>query len=158
MDSLTMSILSKSLRNLSGLTAKRDSLIGELKKIESAIVSALSGKAQEVEKASGKKRGPKPKAARKVVAVKAAAPKKAKAVKAVKPKATKAAAGAKRGKRGALKEQILAALKSAGAKGVSVKDLSKNLGVKTQNVHVWFSTTGKTVGVEKVSPGVYRLK
>jgi len=156
MDCLTMSILSKSLRNLSGLTAKRDSLIGELKKIETAIVSALTGKGQE-EKAPAKKRGPKPKAA-KVVAVKAAAPKKAKEVKAVKPKAAKAAAGAKRGKRGALKEQILAALKSAGAKGVSVKDLSDNLGVKTQNVHVWFSTTGKTVGVEKVSPGVYRLK
>lgn len=151
MDSLTMSILSKSL---SGLTAKRDSLIGELKKIESAIVAALSGKGSEVAKASGKKRGPKPKA--KVVAAKVAAPKKA--VKAVKAKASKAAAGAKRGKRGALKEQILSALKSAGSKGVSVKDLSKNLGVKTQNVHVWFSTTGKTVGVEKVSPGVYRLK
>ena len=150
-----MSILSKSLRNLSGLTAKRDSLIGELKKIETAIVSALTGKAQE-EKAPAKKRGPKPKAAKAVVVK--AAPKKAKEVKAVKPKAAKAAAGAKRGKRGALKEQILAALKSAGAKGISVKDLSDNLGVKTQNVHVWFSTTGKTVGVEKVSPGVYRLK
>jgi hypothetical protein len=150
-----MSTLSKSLRNLPALTAKRDSLIGELKKIETAIVSALSGKGQE--EAPAKKRGPKPKAA-KVVAVKAAAPKKAKEVKAVKPKAAKAAAGAGRGKRGALKEQILAALKSAGAKGVSVKDLSDKLGVKTQNVHVWFSTTGKTVGVEKVSPGVYRLK
>ena len=133
------------------MTAKRDSLIGELKKIESAIVAALSGKGSEVAKASGKRRGPKPKA--KAVVAKAAAPK-----KAVKAKAAKASAGAKRGKRGALKEQILSALKSAGSKGVSVKDLSKNLGVKTQNVHVWFSTTGKTVGVEKVSPGVYRLK
>jgi len=66
---------------------------------------------------------------------------------------------AKKGKRGALKELILAELKTAGSKGVSVKDLSAKLGVKNQNVHVWFSTTGKTVsGLKKSGPGRWELQ
>lgn len=65
----------------------------------------------------------------------------------------------KRGKRGALKEKILAALREGGAKGVAVKDLSKKLGVKNQNVHVWFSSTGRKLGgIQKIGAGRYRLK
>ena len=64
-----------------------------------------------------------------------------------------------RGRRGALTAQILAALKAAGDKGVAVKELSKKLGVKNQNVHVWFSSTGKKLGnIVKISAGRYRLK
>lgn len=143
------------LKSISGLTNKLAATIDELKKIEQTILASLSTEAP----AAPAKRGPKPKAA----AVKAKAP--AKKVEAKAPVAAKApraakppAAPKKAGKRGAIKEQIVAALQKSGAKGVSVKDLSEKLGVKAGNIHVWFATTGKTVGVEKVAPGVYRLK
>lgn len=64
----------------------------------------------------------------------------------------------KRGKRGAVKEAVLAELKAAGKVGVSVKDLSAKLGIKNQNMHVWFGTTGKTIkGLKKVGKGQWAL-
>ncbi len=146
-------LTSSTLRSISGLTDTLSATISELKKIETSILSSISGSAAA---AAPKRRGRKPGA--KAVAVKVAAPaKKEKAPKAA--KAVKAPAAAKTsGKRGAVKEQIVAALKKAGAKGISVKELSTKLDIKPGNIHVWFATTGKTVGVDKVAPGVYRLK
>ena len=55
---------------------------------------------------------------------------------------------------GALKDTILAALQKADGAGIAIKDLSRALGVKAQNLHVWFSSTGRKVkGVTKVSAG-----
>ncbi len=72
-------------------------------------------------------------------------------------KASKVKSG-KRGRRGAVKEQIVAALHAAGSKGVFIKDLSSKLGIKNQNVHVWFATTGKTIkGLKKTGPGHFTL-
>ncbi len=74
-----------------------------------------------------------------------------------KAKATKTRATKTRG-RGALKESILAELKSAGAEGVSVKSLVEKLGNKSANLHAWFNMTGKNVpGIKKIGRGVYRL-
>lgn len=76
------------------------------------------------------------------------------------------AAGAKRrpkkgrpkmNKRGALKEFILKELEAAGSAGVAVKELSERLGVKNQNVHVWFASTGKSLGAKKIGRGRYAL-
>lgn len=68
----------------------------------------------------------------------------------------KAAPAAGKGRRGALKEAILNALKEAGPAGLGAKDLSTKLGVKNQNIHVWFSTTGKTVkGLKKTKTGTW---
>jgi predicted transcriptional regulator of viral defense system len=40
-----------------------------------------------------------------------------------------------------------------------VKELSSKLGVKNQNVHVWFSSTGKKLGtIQRIGAGRYRLK
>jgi hypothetical protein len=65
----------------------------------------------------------------------------------------------RRSKRGALKEQILAALASAGQAGVRVTELAGVLGTKAANIHAWFHSTGKKVpGLSKVSGGHYRLK
>ena len=55
---------------------------------------------------------------------------------------------------GALRDSILAALQKADGAGIAVKDLSRVLDVKAQNLHVWFSSTGRNVkGVTKVSAG-----
>ena len=63
---------------------------------------------------------------------------------------------AKRGRRGALKGKILEALKAAGSRGIKVTELAERLNVKNQSLHVWFSTTGKTIkGLRRTSPGQY---
>jgi len=59
-------------------------------------------------------------------------------------------------RRGGLKERIIRALRAAGDKGVTVKDLAGRLGKSYGNVSVWFHTTGKGVKeIEKVAPGKY---
>ncbi|CAN5554688.1 hypothetical protein BH09VER1_BH09VER1_38060 [soil metagenome] len=145
------SINTAKLKSLLKLTEVRDAIAAELQKVEEAIASVFSGSSAPAKTGPkpGKRRGRKP--GRKAVAVAAPDAPAAKASPAKK-------AAKKGGRRGAMKDQILSILKEAGAKGASVKDISSKLGVKTQNVHVWFSTTGKTAGVKKVSPGVYRLK
>lgn len=72
---------------------------------------------------------------------------------------TKAPKRRGRAKRGVLKEQILAALSSAGQAGVRVTELAAALGTKAANIHAWFHSTGKRIpGIAKVSGGHYRLK
>ena len=85
-----------------------------------------------------------------------AKPAKAKVVR----RSTAAAKSAARrpAKRGELKEQILNALKAAGAEGITIKDLSEKLNVKYKNLYIWFVTTGKRVaGLRKVAPARYAL-
>lgn len=63
-----------------------------------------------------------------------------------------------KGKRnGKAKEAMLALLREAGTKGISVKDIVAKTGRNSSTVHVWFATTGKKYA-EKVASGVYRLK
>jgi hypothetical protein len=145
-----MSLATLSTANLNSLIAlvkKREALQIELTNIEEQIQAAVSpGASESAPKATpGRKARGRKKA---VVVEKAAAPA---PVKAAKP-----AKAAKKGKRGALKEAILEELKAAGSKGVAVKDLSATLGVKNQNLHVWFATTGKTVkGLKKTGTGTW---
>jgi hypothetical protein len=62
----------------------------------------------------------------------------------------------RRGKR--LKDSLLKVLKSAGAEGITVKDLAAKLKVKPNNVFSWFYTTGKKVsGIKKVGEARYAL-
>lgn len=126
------------LRNLLSLTKRRDAVLRELSKIESAIADAYAGGKAAVVAAVGGTTGKRRGRPAKVAVEGGSAP---------------------RGKRGALKGKILAALKESGDKGVSVKELSKQLKVKNQNVHVWFSSTGKKLGtIQKIGAGRYRLK
>lgn len=74
--------------------------------------------------------------------------------KAAAPKAAGKPRGRKR--RGSLGKKILAALEAAGAKGVKVADLAKQIGAKGPNLHVWFATTGKK-HTKKVGRGHYKL-
>jgi hypothetical protein len=70
----------------------------------------------------------------------------------------KAAKGPKkaRGKRGEMKDKIIAALKAAGKDGIHTKDLAAKLGKPVQNVAVWFHATGKKIKqIKKVKPATY---
>jgi DNA-binding NarL/FixJ family response regulator len=131
------------LESLIKLTKKRDILLDELKKLEAAITSVTSGGKSEPATVRRRRRS----TGRRRSAAPAAEIKTAKDSEA------------QTGRRGALKARILAALRTAGDKGVAVKELSAKLGVKNQNVHVWFSSTGKKLGtIQRVGAGRYRLK
>ena len=66
--------------------------------------------------------------------------------------------GRKQVGRGELKERILAALRKAGKRGLSIGELSQKLRVKRANLYVWFNGTGRNVpGIKKVGPAKYRL-
>lgn len=55
-----------------------------------------------------------------------------------------------------LKEPLLKALESAGAAGITVKELSAKLNVNPGNIFSWFYTTGKKVkGIKKVGEAKY---
>jgi len=92
---------------------------------------------------------------------KAAKAKKVKAPKAEKAKASKKGKAVKKGKsvRGQLKQQILDALKKAGSKGITVKELADDLKANYKNIYIWFVTTGKKIpGIKKVGPAQYKLE
>ena len=140
------------LRRLLTLSEKKESLLNEIGSIDKEIVSITSGK-------------PAAAAAPKAAATKAAAPQtaapKAAAPQAAAPKGKpgrKPGKTGKRGKRGALKEKILALLADAGEAGARVKDIAIKLGAKPQNIHVWFSSTGKKLAnVKRVDSGHYKV-
>ena len=130
-------INSSALRNLIKLTERKESLLNEIAKIESQLASLLTGKAV---RSTGKRRG-----------------RPAKAKKAGR-SAKSAVRSGKRAPRGLLKKKIFAALKAAGDAGMKVTDLSKKIGVKNANVHVWFSSTGKKLPeIKRVGKGHFKL-
>ena len=138
-------INTSALRNLIKLTERKESLLNEIEKIESQLSSLLTGKAV---RSSGKRRG------RPAKAKKAGRPAKKKAGRPAK----KAARSGKRAPRGLLKKKIFAALKAAGDAGMKVTELSKKIGVKNANVHVWFSSTGKKLPeIKRVGKGHFKL-
>ena len=58
--------------------------------------------------------------------------------------------------RGGLKERIIRAVRAAGDKGVTVRDLAGRLGKSYGNISVWFHTTGNGVKeIKKVAPGKF---
>jgi hypothetical protein len=61
-------------------------------------------------------------------------------------------------KRGGLSENVMAALSSAGSKGITLKDIADQSGTNYRNVAVWFATTGKkNPKIKKLAPATYKL-
>ncbi len=133
---MSLNISTESLRSLLVLAEKREKLTAELAAIEKQIAAAIEGSTPVIKTVSSRKiRGGELGNARL-------------------PRAPK-----KRGKRGAIKELILAGLKEAGDAGIAVRHLAAKLGLKPGSVHVWFGTTGKKLSeIEKTGKGTYRLK
>jgi hypothetical protein len=142
-----LNLSADTLRSVIKLLDQRDALTEEINRIEKTINDFIEGGSSRAPK-TGAKRGRKP------LSVKAAV---AKASVAAKVPAAKSIA--RKGKRGALKSKILKSLEAAGSEGVTVKELSDKLGVKSQNLHVWFSSTGKSIPeITKIGEGRYSLK
>lgn len=172
------------LKQLIQLEEKRATLQQELASLDSkakALKQGLSGGAPtiaapvvKVKGKPGRKPGSKNKPKPTVVAKPVAAPvAKAPAAKAptksamtkapalkTAAKSSKAPAKSAKGfERGALVDSIKAALKEAGAKGATIKDLASKLKSEYRNIQVWFATTGKKhTDIKKIAPATYRLK
>ncbi|GAT34407.1 hypothetical protein TSACC_22832 [Terrimicrobium sacchariphilum] len=55
--------------------------------------------------------------------------------------------------------KILGLLKVAGSKGLSIREIASKLGMKAQNVHVWFSFKGrKLADLQKIGQAQWSLK
>jgi chromosome segregation ATPase len=77
-------------------------------------------------------------------------------VSSTKIKGTKAIAGTKK-KRGAVKDMIIAELKAAGEKGITVADLAKKLNRNGKNLHAWFHNIGKKItNIKRIGRGILR--
>jgi hypothetical protein len=127
---------SSALRQLIKLTERKEALALEIEKIDAQLSSLLLGKAPAAKKLRGR---PAKKSST----------------------GTKKSPGrpAKRAERGALKTKIFAALRAAGDAGLKVPELSKKIGVKNQNVHVWFSSTGKKLPeIKRLGKGHFKLQ
>lgn len=126
---------SKTFSYLATLTKKKERLHAKIKEVEKQIELLTAGKenlAKNAVRAKRKRRG-----------------------------ATKAKAGksAKRAPRGFLKTQITKLIHAAGEAGISAKDLASKIGKPINHVQVFFSGTGKKLGVfEKLSSGNWRIK
>lgn len=130
-------ISSVALRNLIKLTERKESLIKQIEIIEGHLVTLISGKTV---RSSAKRQGRPSK-------------------KGLKATGKKIAESSKRAPRGAIKKKILTALKAAGDAGMKVTDLSKKIGIKNANVHVWFSSTGSKIPeIKKVGKAHYRIQ
>lgn len=64
-----------------------------------------------------------------------------------------------RSPKGFMKSAVTELLKAAGEAGMKVKEISEKVGKPSQNIHVWFGTTGKKLDyIEKIGESCYRLK
>lgn len=134
-------ITSQSLRRVLNLTERKDELVKLVSELETEIAKSLTGAKATFGKAFSK-----------AVSKPVALPSKVAKKPAKAPKAAKA----RKGKRGGLKDRVLALLAAAGDKGLRVKDIASKLGTSTGNISVWFSTTGKSL-TTKLQPGRYAI-
>ena len=62
----------------------------------------------------------------------------------------------RKGKRGQLKEAILDAMRTAGERGISLRDLGDQLNMHSVKLGQWMATTGKKVPqIRNIGRGVY---
>ena len=131
-------INSSALRNLIKLTERKEALVHAIEKIDAELAGLFSGKVPRKAVKSGPRTGKK------------------RASSAKKQPVDKSSS---RAPRGTLKKKIFAALKKAGESGMKVTDLSKKIGVKNANVHVWFSSTGKKLPeIKRLGKGHFKLE
>lgn len=140
---MSLNLSTDTLRSILSFSEKRDALLAELQKVETEISKVLGGAAPAKVATLGHETGHGRTTVR----------------SSTKASAKRKSVPAKRAKRGAVKELILAGLKEAGDAGIAVKHLAAKIGIKPQNIHVWLHTTGRKGGfVKALGKGVYRLE
>ncbi len=125
----------RTLTALLSLTKKKETLLAKVAEVEKQIASLASGETRaaiRVLRAKSKRRGRK---------------------------ATQRKAATTRSPKGFIKEEISKILNAAGEAGATVREIADKIGKPAQNIHVWFSGTGKKLALfEKTPEGRYRFK
>ena len=130
-------INTQTLSALLSLTKKKETLLAKVEAVEKQIASLASGETRE--------------------AIRVLRAKKAR--RGRKPGTKKNTSSGKRAPKGLLKEQITSILNAAGEAGSSVKEIAEKVGKPIQHIYVWFSGTGKKLGMfDKMGEGKYRIK
>lgn len=130
-------LTSHSLRKLTRIVERRDNLLEELQKINTQIAEILGNQAT----------------------APANFTKGLSSNKKDQTTSTKSAKSGKRTRRSDLREVVITILKTAGPEGMRVKDIAKQIQMKSQNLSVWFSSTGlKIPGVYRIERGVYGIE
>jgi DNA invertase Pin-like site-specific DNA recombinase len=130
-------INTQTLSALLSLTKKKETLLAKVEAVEKQIASLASGETRE--------------------AIRVLRAKKAR--RGRKPGTKKTTSSGKRAPKGLLKEQITSILNAAGEAGSSVKEIAEKVGKPIQHIYVWFSGTGKKLGMfDKMGEGKYRIK
>lgn len=143
---MSLNLSTASLRSLLALAQKREAIVAEIEKIDGQISKVLGDEGGGSFVGNGR-----------ITSLGHVVGNGRKKARTVSTKSGRKSA--RRGKRGAVKELILAGLKEAGEAGIAVKHLAAKLGIKPQNIHVWLHTTGKKTGLVKaLGKGVYRLE
>lgn len=127
----------RTLTTLLSLTKKKESLLAKVQEVEKQIAALASGEAKaaiRILRAKSRRRGRK--------------------------KSAKPAKGTStRSPKGWIEQQIKKVLHEAGEAGATVREIAEKIGKPAQNIHVWFSATGKKTGLfEKTEQGRYRFK
>lgn len=126
----------------SALQAQMDSLTEQMHSLRDSLFEDRASSASATASPAPARRG---RPAKSATATPAAAP--------------KATSRRRRMKRGALKDQIVSALQTAGEAGIRVTELAKALAIKPVNIHSWFhSALGRYPEIKKVQGGHYRLQ
>jgi hypothetical protein len=124
----------RTLTALLSLTKKKETLLAKVAEVEKQIASLASGETQ---------------AAIRVL--------RAKSRRGRKPAARTAAKT--RSPKGWIEQEIKRVLHEVGQAGSTVREIADKIGKPVQNIHVWFSGTGKKTGLfEKTEQGRFRFK
>jgi hypothetical protein len=127
----------RTLTALLSLTKKKETLLGKVQEVEKQIAALASGEAQaaiRILRAKSRRRGRKKSAAA-------------------------AKAPSSRSPKGWIEQEIKKALHEVGEAGSTVREIATKIGKPVQNIHVWFSGTGKKTGLfEKTEQGRFRFK
>jgi hypothetical protein len=124
----------RTLTALLSLTKKKENLLAKVAEVEKHIASLASGET---------------KAAIRVLRAKSRRGRKAAPRPATKTRSPK----------GWIEEQIKKVLSEVGEAGATVREIADKIGKPVQNIHVWFSGTGKKTGLfEKTEQGRFRFK
>jgi hypothetical protein len=139
------SLTSSDLKKITSLIEKKAKLVEQISEIDKELGSFGGASSAPASVSTMKKRGRKPGSTNKTSSV-SSAPKSAK----------KAGRKGGSGRRGAVRDAILAILHSAGPDGAAVRDIASQLDQKPANIHAWFQATGKkTPEIRKVGKGAY---
>jgi len=127
----------RTLTALLSLTKKKEILLGKVQEVEKQIASLATGETQaaiRILRAKSRRRGRKKSAAR-------------------------GKAPSTRSPKGWIEQEIKKVLHEVGEAGSTVREIAEKIGKPVQNIHVWFSGTGKKTGLfEKTEQGRFRFK